>query len=91
MAQERRGQRPSPPDEKMIKAAKSDLNLSDEQFEGWKAVHKKYGEQMKELTKSREKEKELRDSMHEELKAILTEEQMKKFAEQQKQRKRPKH
>ncbi len=82
MAQEQRGQRQGPPDEKMMEKIKSDLNLSDDQFEDWKAIHQKYGNQLKELSKKRQdEEEELKALMHKDIEAILSDEQLAKFAE----------
>ncbi|WP_462248745.1 hypothetical protein [Ekhidna sp.] len=68
-----RGERPSP--EKMIERATKELSLTAEQVEEWKAIHKKYSEEMKDRSKA----EETRKKMGAELEKTLTEEQLEKF------------
>lgn len=83
---------PKPEDiEKRMEKARTELSLSDEQFDQWKAIHEKYADDMKAAmeAKDREKGKEIREKMGGELEAILTEEQKEKFGEiRERERKR---
>lgn len=87
-----RPQRMSPEEmEKRIEKAKTELNLSDEQYEQWKEVHEKYGEEIKQAIEERDREKgkKIQENMGKELETILTDEQKLKFEEMRKnQRKR---
>lgn len=79
--------RDTPPSKKEVEnrmeRAKTHLELSDEQFEIWKDVHKKYGEEIKVAMKEKNKVKgeELHEKMGKELEKILNEDQKKKFKE----------
>lgn len=68
-----------------MEKAKTHLELTDDQFEQWKAIHKKYGDEMKamrdERTEEQKKGQALREKIDSELATILTHEQKKKFAE----------
>lgn len=83
---------PKPEDiEKRMEKAREALELSDEQFDQWQAIHEKYAEDMKAAMEARDRKKgmEVREKMGGELEAVLTEEQKVKFEEmREKERKR---
>ena len=90
-AQPGKGDGRKPPSiEERTERAKKELDLSDEQVGKWKEIHEKYEKDLKSAldNKDREKAKATMDKMDAELKAILTEDQQKKFAAMKKKRPR---
>lgn len=76
-----------PPTQEMINKAGEELGLSDEQLIEWKKVHAAMASELRGIKNPRSKEAlEAQEKFEEDLAAILTEEQLKKFNKMKKGR-----